>query len=138
MYRLAIIDDNDSWCFVLAQRFQQHGFTVSTFTDPKAFIREASRFDLALIDFSMPAHNYMIETNGPDVIYTVKQQFSTPPVLVLISSFFTEDMLDQVTDICPEADAIMSKQSESRTLIRAIEQLLENRQPLEKKIHRNL
>lgn len=127
MYRLAIVDDNESWCFVLAVQLQQQGYIVSTFTDSNTFLREAEQFDLALVDFSMPPRRYQSETDGPEVINKVKQRFERPPLLILISSYFTEDILGQVLDIYPEADAVLSKQVESQELLNQIEQLLATR-----------
>ncbi|HEY9625031.1 MAG TPA: response regulator, partial [Crinalium sp.] len=89
MYHLAIIDDNETWCFVLALRFRQAGYRVSTFMDADAFLREADQFDLVLVDFSMPTPRYQRDVNGPELICTVKQRLSNPPLLVLISGFFT-------------------------------------------------
>ncbi|MGI0484168.1 response regulator [Pantanalinema rosaneae CENA516] len=127
MYRLAIVDDNESWSFVAALRLQQQGYEVSTFTDPHTFLRQAEQFDLALVDFSLPPRRYEIEIDGPGVIDRVKQRLSQPPVLVLISSYFTEDILQQAAEICPAADAVLSKQVDSSNLIQQVEQLLAQR-----------
>lgn len=127
MYRLAIIDDNESWCFVLALQLQQKGHQVSTFTDAQAFLREADQFDLALVDFSMPAPLYQRGIDGPELICKVKQDLDQPPILVLISSFFLEDLLQRTEDICPEADAVLSKQMEVNELLAQIEQLIDRR-----------
>jgi CheY-like chemotaxis protein len=127
MYRLAIIDDNASWCFILALQLQQKGYAVSTFTDAQAFLREADQFDLALVDFSMPAPLYQKGIDGPELIGQVKQNLDDPPILILISSFFIEDLLNRAEDICPEADAILSKQTEMEELLTQIEQLLDRK-----------
>lgn len=127
MYHIAIVDDNDSWCFVVAHLLQQHGYRVATFTEPQAFLGEAHRFDLALIDFSMPPRRYQMEMDGPDVISKVRQQSSQAPLLVLISSYFTEDCLSEASKICNQADACWSKQMEARELLQGIQQLLEER-----------
>lgn len=129
MYRLAIVDDNETWSFVAALRLRQQRYEVSTFADPHAFLRQAEQFDLALIDFSLPPRRYEIEIDGPGLIARVKQRFANPPLLVLISSYFTEDILQQATDICAEADAVLSKQTDSTSLIQQVEQLLATRQP---------
>lgn len=135
MYRLAILDDNESWSFVAALRLRQHGFEVSTFTDPHTFLRQAEQFDLALIDFSIPPRRYEIEIDGPSVICRVKQRLVYPPILVLISSYFTEDILQQAADISPEADAVLSKQIDSSRLIQQIERLLASRDSSEGQNH---
>jgi len=127
MYQLAIVDDNESWCFILATRLQQHGYTVSTFTDTDLFLREAKQFDLVLMDFSMPPRRYQIDTDGPDVIRKLKQRLDNPPLVILISSFFTEDILSEVVDLGLQADAYLSKSVESAELLQQIECLLATR-----------
>lgn len=127
MYRIAIVDDNETWCFVLALRLQQQGYSVATFMDGPTFLRETDPFDLVLVDFSMPAPRYRPSLDGPELICRIKHQMDQPPLLILISSFFTEDLLQQATDLCPEADLVLSKQTESTILINQIEQLLASR-----------
>jgi DNA-binding response OmpR family regulator len=130
MNHLAIVDDNESWCFVLSLHLRQQGYVVSTFTDAHAFLREVEQFSLVLIDFSIPTPLYQTSLDGPELICEVKRRFNKPPILVLISSFFTDDLLDRVEDICPEADAILSKQTELNQLLVQIEQLLDRRNPI--------
>lgn len=127
MYRLAIVDDNPTWCFVLGLQLQQNGYAVSTFTEPHAFLREVNQFDLALIDFSIPNRRYELQTDGPDIICQIKQQFDHPPLLVLISSYFSDEILEQLSDLCPQADALLSKPIQSQDLLDQIERLLANR-----------
>ena len=124
MYQVAIVDDNESWCFILATRLRQHGYAVSTFTDADRFLRDAAQFDLALIDFSMPPRRYQVETDGPDVIRKLKQRLAQPPLTVLISSFFTEDILKDVADLGLQADVYLSKSIDAQELLRQIENLL--------------
>jgi CheY-like chemotaxis protein len=135
MYHLAIVDDNETWCFVLKLRLQQQGYAVSTFTNAHAFLREMDQFDLVLVDFVMPAPRYQHDIGGPEVICKVKQQLHNPPLLVLMSSFFTEDLLSQATDLCPEADAVLTKQTETAAMLSQIQQLLDNRTRSPQKHH---
>lgn len=137
MYHLAIVDDNETWCFVLALRLQQQGYAVSTFTDGPAFLHEAAQFDLVLVDFSMPTPRYQRSMDGPELICQVKHQLDNLPLLVLISSFFTPDVLKEVESVCPEADAIFSKQLEAAEMFAQIQQLLAARTPLNQKPHRS-
>jgi CheY-like chemotaxis protein len=127
MYRIAIVDDNETWCFVLALRLQQQGYAVSTFTDTQAFLREADQFDLVLVDYLIPTPRYQRGMDGPEVICKVKHQLEHPPKLVLISSFFLKDWVNDAMDICPEADAILSKQIKLPDLFSQIQHLLEGR-----------
>ncbi len=124
MYHLAVVDDNESWCFVVANLLRQQGYIVSTYTDVSEFLRHAAKFDLALVDFSMPSRYYQRGMDGPDVIRTLKQHLNNPPFLVLISSFFNDDLLKQASEICPQADAYMSKSSSAAELLYEIERLL--------------
>lgn len=130
MYHIAIVDDNETWCFVLALRLQQQGYAVSTFTDTQAFLQEVDQFDLVLVDFSIPTPRYQRHMDGPEVICQVKHQLDNSPLLILISSFFTKDLLDHAMDICPEADAVMSKQTDLTGIFSKIQQLLANRTPV--------
>jgi len=129
MYRLAIVDDNETWCFVLALRLQQQGYAVSTYTSGHAFLQEADGFDLVLVDFSMPTPSYQMEMDGPELICQVRQNLADPPLLVLISSYFTKDVLGQAAQACPEADAILSKQTGTQELLTQIEHLLQGKDP---------
>lgn len=133
MCRIAIVDDNETWCFVLALRLQQQGYTVTPFTHARAFLREMDQFDLVLVDFSMPAPAYQVSMDGPELICQVKQQLDTPPLLVLTSSFFTQDLLGQASDLCPEADAVLIKQADLTEMLAQIQQLLASRMPSRKK-----
>ncbi len=127
MYRIAIVDDNETWCFVLAHLLRQEGYEVATFTDTYNFLREARYFDLALIDFLIPPRRHQTGTDGPDLIVKLKQQLAHPPILALISSFFLEDCLPQISDLCPQADAYLSKGMAATKLLQEIKQLLADR-----------
>lgn len=129
MYHLAIVDDNETWCFVLALRLEQQGYRVSTFTNVQAFLCEVAQFDLVLVDFSMPTPRYQAQMDGPEVICRVKHRLDNPPLLILISSFFTQDLLKEATAVCPEADAILSKQLETTEIFSRIHQLLAAQTP---------
>ncbi|MDX2099426.1 MAG: response regulator [Leptolyngbyaceae cyanobacterium bins.59] len=125
MAYLAIVDDNDAWCFSMTHFLQQYGHTATSFTDTDRFLREADRFDLALIDFSMPPRRYQKETDGPDIIRKVKEQFPRSPILVLISSYFTPDVLQDIPLICPQADACFCKGTPPQELVQQINRLLQ-------------
>ncbi|MBD2078952.1 response regulator [Leptolyngbya sp. FACHB-17] len=127
MNRIAIIDDNEAWCFVLSLRLQQQGYVVSPFTQVQAFLPQMDQFDLVLVDFSIPAPAYQRSMDGPELICWVHQHLETPPLLVLISSFFTSDLLNQAADLCPKADAVLSKQTDTSELFAQIQHLLASR-----------
>lgn len=107
MYQIALVDDNEAWCFALQAALLQQDFAASAFTDPHEFLQVAHQFDLALIDFSLPVRSFKLELDGSQVITQAKQQLRHPPFLVLMSSFFTDDAIAQ--SLCPDADAYLSK-----------------------------
>lgn len=109
MNQIAIIDDNETWRFVLAHYLRQRGFEVETFADPSQFLKSAHEFDLALVDFCIAPRRHQLDINGAELICKVKAQFDVPPLLVLVSSFFTDDILEVAEAACPEADAYLSK-----------------------------
>jgi CheY-like chemotaxis protein len=127
MCRLAIVDDNESWCFILAFRLRQQGYAVSTFTNSNSFLSQAEQFDLAIVDFSMPSPRYRMNLDGPELIQQVKQQLSFPPLFILISGFFTQDILHQSVNLCPQADAVLSKEVDAEALVEKIVELLSQR-----------
>lgn len=138
MYSIAIVDDNEAWGFTLSFFLRQHGFSVSSFSHPEAFLRQAHDFDLALVDFSIPSRRYQRDIDGPGVIARLKRQMEQPPLLVLISAYFTEEILRHPIDLCPEADAYLSKSSGLNEILQCIEQLLtENRKPIAKQSRQN-
>jgi CheY-like chemotaxis protein len=126
MYNIAIVDDNEAWCFTLGFFLRQHHFSVSSFNAPDVFLKQAHEFDLALIDFSIPVRRFQREVDGPSLIARIKRQLDNPPLLVLISAYFTKEVLSHPHDICPEADAYLSKSCGLEEILQCIEQLLAN------------
>ncbi|NJP08227.1 MAG: response regulator [Leptolyngbyaceae cyanobacterium RU_5_1] len=102
----------------------RHGFTVSTFNDPYVFLEEAAKFDLALIDFSIPPRRHQKDTDGPELIHTLKRRLAKPPMLVLISAYFTDDILNNIQELYPEADACLSKNVDLERILQEVQQLL--------------
>lgn len=124
MYSIAIVDDNEAWGLALGIFLRQHGFSVSAFSNPEAFLRQAQEFDLALIDFSIPSRRYQREIDGPSLIARLKQQLDHPPLFVLISAYFTEEILQYPSDLCPEADVCLSKSAGLKEILQCVEKLL--------------
>ncbi|QZZ21840.1 response regulator [Leptothermofonsia sichuanensis E412] len=129
MDRIAIVDDNETWCFVVSQLFEQHGYAVSTFTEPASFLQEAGKYDVVLVDFSIPPRRYQKEMNGPDLIRQLKENLEEPPVMILISAFFTEDILPSVETICPQADGCLSKGMDLQEILQQVQQIIATRIP---------
>lgn len=126
-YRIAIVDDNEDWCFILAARLEQEGYTATTFSNPDVFLSQAEAFDLALIDFSMPPRPFQRIQDGPDLVAKLRQQIEHPPLLILISAYFTQDILRQTADLEMQADTYLSKTTDSAELLTQIKQLLASR-----------
>jgi CheY-like chemotaxis protein len=124
-YRIAVVDDNEAWCFALENFLHQNGFDVSVFSDTSAFLRVAKQFDLALVDFSMPSPYYQKEINGPELIAQLKQHLRQPPILILVSAYFTEEILQDIQELCPQADAHLSKSIGLKGILRQIKQFIE-------------
>jgi CheY-like chemotaxis protein len=127
MYQIAVLDDNEAWCFVVGHLFQQHDYAVSTFTEVSAFLAEAHRFDIALIDFSIPPRRYQRDTDGPDIICKLKESLAKPPLTILISAYFTDEVLVNAKEICPEADAYLSKSAGLHEILHQVEELISTR-----------
>lgn len=129
MYKIAVVDDNEAWRLAIAYLLHQQGYAVATFADPNTFLKDAKHFDLALIDFSMPPRRHQKEIDGCELIRQIKNTVEKPPILVLISAFFTDDVLPHVCDLCHEADACLGKSTSSKMLLHHIQQLLSAEHP---------
>lgn len=128
MYRIAVVDDNETWCFVIQRFLQEKNFTVSTFNNAHEFLAESQKFDLALIDFSIPARRHQRSMDGAEVITQVRRMLRQPPILLLISAYFPEECLQETGQICSEADACLSKNLTLQQILAVIEHLLQQKQ----------
>jgi CheY-like chemotaxis protein len=124
MNRVAVVDDNESWCFVIAAFLQGQGYKVSTFTSSTQFLQTEEHFDLVFVDFSMPARNYERGMDGPDLIASIRDHTETPPTLVLMSAYFLADSLQEFHAICPEADACLAKTTDLSEFLSRVKSLL--------------
>ena len=127
MVRIAIVDDNDGWCFALEIALHRRGYETKAFTDPWQFLQCADQFDVAIVDFCIPAPRYQIELDGVSLIRQVKEKFVHPPLLLLISSYFPEDAGETLGALCEEADRIMPRPSGIDQLLDPVEKLLAQR-----------
>ncbi len=128
MYKIAVVDDNETWCFVIHRSLEEKNFAVSTFNNDHEFLTEARKFDLALIDFSIPARRHQRSMDGAELIAQLKQTLQRCPILVLISAYFTEDCLQEARQICAEADACLSKSLTLQQILAVVEHLLQQKQ----------
>ncbi|MBD2113719.1 MULTISPECIES: response regulator [Cyanophyceae] len=127
MMRVAVIDDNEAWGFALACSLEQVGFKAKAFQDPFQFIPVAHQFDLALVDFCLPGRSYQRALDGAELICKLKSELGQPPLLVLMSAFFTNDMLCSAEGICPSADAVLSKGAGLKSILESVDQILATR-----------
>lgn len=127
MVKIAVVDDNETWCFVLANALHQQGFSVETYTNPHTFLSQADQFDLALVDYSIPAPRYQMELEGPEILAHLKTHLANPPILVLLSSYFTDETLGAIQPISTDADACLSKRTSLVDLVHQVEQLVADR-----------
>ncbi|HEY9750989.1 MAG TPA: hypothetical protein V6C63_20065, partial [Allocoleopsis sp.] len=67
MFKIAVLDDDEKWGFAL-QRFFRHEFEVFTYVDVYSFLSKAHEFDLAIVDFSIPAARFEKNINGCELI----------------------------------------------------------------------
>lgn len=128
MYKIAVVDDNETWCFVIHRFLQEKNFAVTSFNNAHDFLTEAGKFDLALIDFSIPARRHQRSIDGAELIIQVKQTLKRSPILILISAYFTDDCLQEAAQICSEADACLSKNLSLQQILAVIEDLLLQKQ----------
>lgn len=124
MYKLAIVDDNPTWCLGLQIALSQQGFRVTTFRDAHSFLSNAGQFQIGLIDYSLPIRRGQPEMDGAALIRSIKTQLDRPPALILISAYFTPELLKQANPLCPDADACMSKSSGLQEIITQLHQFV--------------
>ncbi len=128
MYKIAVVDDNETWCFVIHRFLQENNFVVSTFNNAHEFLTESRNFDLALIDFSIPSRRHQRSMDGAELITQLKRTLQQSPILILISAYFPEECLREAGQICAEADACLSKSLTLQQILAVVEHLLQQKQ----------
>ncbi len=127
MYKIAVVDDDRRWCFVI-ERFFRKDFEVSTFTRVSSFLRHLSNsYDLVIVDYSMPPANYEQDIQGCEVIRYLKKTISPPPLLVIASGFVGKNDCDLGEKLCSEADAFFAKDAGLEELLQQTKQLIGSR-----------
>lgn len=123
MHKIAVLDDDENWCFTI-QRFFRKSYHVSVFADVEIFMSQVERFDLAIIDFSIPRAVFETKTNGSEIIRHIKSKLKNPPILVLASGFISSRDEQAGYEICPEADSFLAKDAGLDTILQQINILL--------------
>ncbi len=126
MKKIAILDDDNYWGIAL-QRFFKKDFEVSIFTEVDRFLRKASQYELAIVDFSIPSARYETNMTGSEVIRHLKESLADPPLLVLMSGFISKNDIEAGQLICPQADAFLAKDLGMDKILVEVKQLLEKK-----------
>ncbi|UBF27853.1 response regulator [Kovacikia minuta CCNUW1] len=129
MYKIAVLDDDETWNVAAKRFFSRQGFEVKTFTSPSDFLAEAEQFNLALIDFYLSSSREApSDLNGYAIIRNLKHSLEKCPILVLVSAFV--DM--ESARLFPEADFFLVKDIGLDIISQRARELIESRQnPLE-------
>lgn len=124
MHRIAVLDDDGSWCFAI-KRFLRSYCEVFTFTDTDSFlISPLDLYSLVLIDFSISPIDTLEVMNGYQVIQHLKQQLPKPPLFVLVSGFFGVADAAFYAEKFPDADAILTKDMGLDAILERIQAIL--------------
>ncbi len=75
IYKIAVLDDDELWCQVF-QRFFRNTFEVFILSNASSLIeeieKEPKRYDLIMIDLSLPPHQYK-EIDGRKLIQHLRK-----------------------------------------------------------------
>lgn len=132
MYKIAVLDDDENWCFAL-QRFFRNYFEVSVFKRVTSFLTELNDYDLVIVDFSIPPAAYEKDMDGCQVICYLKENLPNPPILILATGFISKSNLELGSEICPQADAFFAKDAGLEEILQQTQQLLSLKKELRKK-----
>ncbi|HEY9848152.1 MAG TPA: response regulator [Leptolyngbyaceae cyanobacterium] len=125
MPKIAILDDNEDFCFVI-QAFLKNYWEITTFTEISSFLESLNHqsYDLVIIDFSLTLDAEIDVKNGCDLIEILKKQLNPPPSFILITGWLGINDLDEGQKICAAADAFLSKNSDLSEILKSINILL--------------
>lgn len=123
MAKIAILDDDEHWCFAV-QRFFRSTFEVSIFHAANDLMPKASQYDLIIVDFSIPPTQYQENIDGCGIIQRVKRELSHPPILVLATAFISKNSVRLGQQLCPEADFFIAKDAGLEFILTTVQQLL--------------
>lgn len=124
MYKVAVLDDDQTWNFAIKRFFSKHGFEVNTYENASDFIGEAQNYDLALIDFYLSSSSESTgDLNGYAIIRHLKNSLEKPPIMVIVSAFV--DM--ESARLFPEADFFLVKDIGLSKILQRSQELLEAR-----------
>lgn len=123
MTRIAVLDDDSQWCFAI-KRYLRDRFDVFTFTDTDSFlISPLDSYDLVLMDFSILPIEGLELMNGYQILEKLKR-LPDPPLLVLVSGFFSQTDSLLYNKQFPQADAILTKDLGLDTFVERLQALV--------------
>lgn len=124
MYKVAVLDDDEYWCLAI-QRYFRKEFEVSIFLEVEFFLSQASQFDLAIVDFSIPRAKFEPKISGSEIITHLKTTLKNPPILVLASGFISQSDREAGQQLCLEADDFLAKDAGLDQILIQIQELIE-------------
>ena len=112
MYKLAILDDDEHWCQI-AQRFLKQEYTVATYKSVSSFLwqlEELNQYDIFLVDYILPTARHETNTDGIEIVSTLKRRKPRSPVVILVTAYMSRNELEvHGKQMCPEADGFFGK-----------------------------
>src|SRR5919199_403876 len=113
MYKIAVVDDDESWCFAIKSFFQK-SFEITTFKQVPYSLHELVDYDLLIVDYSMSStETHQNNVYGiVEIIRFFKNNFVNYPLLVITSDFIDKKNINnavKVRELCSEADALFPK-----------------------------
>lgn len=128
MYKMAVVDDDKDWCFVV-ERFFRKEFKVYTFYRVSSFLQQPADYDIVLVDFYMPTALHEKHIDGCELIRTLKATLTNPPLCIFTSGFISKNDSELGRELCSEADAFVAKDAGLENLSQNINQLLASKAP---------
>ncbi len=126
MYKIAVVDDDRTWCFVI-ERFFRNDFKVFTFTEVSNFLCQLGEYELVIVDYSISYDRDEERSQGRQLIRYLKKTLPDPPLLILASAYLSKNNLEFGKEFCPEADAFFAKDAGLEELLQQTKQLIDAR-----------
>lgn len=128
MYNVAIVDDNQDFCFVLECLLKNY-FQVSGFLDISKFLQslESQTYDVILVDFTLLSEENQSIKNGCELIVNLKNKLSNPPLCILLTGWIGKNDLEGGKKLCPQADGFLPKDADIPYILEQINTLLASR-----------
>ncbi|GAB4197336.1 MAG: hypothetical protein Fur006_45780 [Coleofasciculaceae cyanobacterium] len=124
MYKIAIVDDDERWCFAVKSFFKK-SFEIATFKHIPYSIYELVDYDLAIVNYSIST-TVTSEMNSQEleVVRFLKTNCINPPLLIITLETISQHNSERLQEICPEADAFLAKDAGLEELLQQVKQLL--------------